>query len=47
MPLTNIRKKLAVRPDLTRTLSQIREQMATCVQCGTCSSSCPTPGSWT
>ena len=41
MHLDDIQEKLAVRPDLTRTLGQIREQMATCIQCGTCSGSCP------
>ncbi|EMS81199.1 4Fe-4S dicluster domain-containing protein [Desulfotignum phosphitoxidans] len=44
MHLTDIREKLAARPDLTRHLAQVKEQMATCIQCGTCSGSCPNAG---
>lgn len=41
MPLPDIEEKLTARPDLARTLARVREQMATCIQCGTCSGSCP------
>lgn len=44
MHLTDIRDKLAARPDLTRHLAEVKEQVATCIQCGTCSGSCPSAG---
>ncbi len=44
MHLTDIQEKLAARPDLTRQLAQVKEQVATCIQCGTCSGSCPNAG---
>ncbi len=41
MVLSDVQEKLAVRPDLVRRLAQVKEQVATCIQCGTCSASCP------
>jgi heterodisulfide reductase subunit C len=44
MHLTDIHEKLAASPDLTGRLEKVKDQMATCIQCGTCSGSCPNAG---
>jgi heterodisulfide reductase subunit C2 len=41
MLLLDLREKLEARPDLARRLEQVKDRVAPCIQCGTCSASCP------
>jgi heterodisulfide reductase subunit C2 len=41
MRLLDLREKLEARPDLARRLEQVKDRVAPCIQCGTCSASCP------
>ena len=41
MLVSDVREKLAVRPDLACRLEQVKNRVARCIQCGTCSASCP------
>ncbi|MCF8093308.1 MAG: 4Fe-4S dicluster domain-containing protein [Desulfotignum sp.] len=41
MALSDVREKPAARPEAARRLEQVKDKVAACIQCGTCSASCP------